>query len=285
MATAKEYFEKDLSRVMRVHAVHTAQSGEGVPPLEVIAAVALDFEAGSRYGAILLPDVDWAAHIAAHYLQHVEDLLKVADGVDVIQGFAGTAEAVPLSDLLFSGRILIYTAANIPAHVQQELNALARDRGLRLIIRDRSYMEARSRLEIPLAFISHDSRDKEPLVRELASTLQKMLCPVWYDEYSLIAGQSLRESIEKGLRECRKCVLILSENFLSNKGWTKAEFDSVFTREILEQQNVIVPVWHGVSKEQIYTYSPRLLDKVGIPSTVGVEEIARRIVRAVQHVA
>jgi hypothetical protein len=215
----------------------------------------------------------------------VEDLLKVTDGVDVVQGFSGTAEAIPLSDLTFSGRILFYTSATFPDHVRRELDALATDRGLRLVIRDRSYVEAKARLESPLAFISYDSRDREPFVRDLASTLQRMLCPVWYDEYSLIAGQSLRENIEKGLRECRKCVLVLSENFISNGGWTKAEFDTVFSREMLERQNVVVPVWHGVSKEQIYAYSPRLLDKVGISSSLGAEEVARRVVRAVEDVA
>jgi hypothetical protein len=112
-----------------------------------------------------------------------------------------------------------------------------------------------------------------------------MLCPVWYDEYTLIAGQSLRASIEKGLKECKKCVLVLSTNFLSNDGWTKAEFDSVFTREIFETTDVIIPVWHGVQKKDVYNYSPRLLDKVGIPSTLGTEEVARRILRAINHVA
>lgn len=87
-----------------------------------------------------------------------------------------------------------------------------------------------------------------------------------------------------GLKECRKCVLILSPNFLSNEGWTKAEFDSVFTREILEAADVIIPVWHGVEKQDVYNYSPRLLDKVGIPSTLGTEEVARRILRAINHV-
>ena len=77
-----------------------------------------------------------------------------------------------------------------------------------------------------------------------------------------------------------KVILILSPNFFANDGWTKAEFDSVFTREILEKKNVIIPIWHGVSKEEVYNYSPRLLDKVGIPSNVGVEEVARKIVRA-----
>lgn len=279
MATAREYFDKDLSRVLRGHAVHKAED-QGGARADVIVALALDFEAGCKYGAILLPDVGFAEQIATHYIQHVEDILKISSGFDVISGFAGTEEGVPLSDLVFSGRLLIYSGAEIVPEAQQRLRAAAADQGLRLIIRDRAYLRARSQVERPVAFLSHDSRDKEPFVRELASTLQKMLCPVWYDDYSLTPGQSLRESIENGLRDCRKCVLILSGNFLSNNGWTKAEFDSIFTREILEKRSVIVPVWHGVSKEQIYAFSPRLLDKVGIQSSLGVEEVARKIVHA-----
>jgi hypothetical protein len=136
-----------------------------------------------------------------------------------------------------------------------------------------------------MAFISHDSRDKEPFVRELASKLQTMLCTVWYDEFSLIPGQSLRASIEKGLKTCKKCVLILSPHFIGNEGWTKAEFDSVFTREILEKKNVVIPVWHGVTKEQVYEYSPRLLDRVAISSDSGVEEVARKVLQGINYEA
>ena len=68
-----------------------------------------------------------------------------------------------------------------------------------------------------------------------------MRCPVWYDEYSVKVGDSLRASVEKGLKESKKCVLILSPNFLSNTGWTKTEFDSIFTRQILEGSNIVPP--------------------------------------------
>jgi hypothetical protein len=37
---------------------------------------------------------------------------------------------------------------------------------------------------------------------------------VWYDEFSLKVGDSLRESIEKGIKECKKCILILTQNYL-----------------------------------------------------------------------
>ena len=39
---------------------------------------------------------------------------------------------------------------------------------------------------------THDSRDKDAFVRELAHELAKNSCPVWYDEFSLKVGDSLR---------------------------------------------------------------------------------------------
>jgi len=103
------------------------------------------------------------------------------------------------------------------------------------------------------------------------------MCPDWYDEYSLRVGASLRKSIETGIKETRNCIVVLSPNFLSNEGWGKAEFDSVFTREILEKQNVMLPVWHNVTVEQVYEYSPRLADKVGLNTKIGVKEMARKL--------
>jgi hypothetical protein len=60
------------------------------------------------------------------------------------------------------------------------------------------------------------------------------MCLVWYDQFSLRVGDSLRESVEAGLKECHKCILVLTPNFLSNKGWAKHEYSSIFTREIVE---------------------------------------------------
>ena len=72
-------------------------------------------------------------------------------------------------------------------------------------------------------------------------------------------------------------IVVLSPNFLSNEGWGNAEFDSVFTREVLEKQNVMLPVWHNVSVEQFYEYSFRLADKVGLNTNIGVKELGRRL--------
>ena len=108
------------------------------------------------------------------------------------------------------------------------------------------------------------------------------MCPVWYDEFSLKVGDSLRESIEKGIKECHKCVLVLSPNFLSNTGWTKVEFNSIFTRQIMEDTNLVLPIWNGVSAKDVYEYSPSLADKVGIQWSLGKQEVARQIYRVLQ---
>jgi hypothetical protein len=86
-------------------------------------------------------------------------------------------------------------------------------------LKSRDFEIARSRHQKPMAFISHDSRDN------LAMELSKRMCPVWYDEYSLEVGD--RSSIEKGIKEARKCILVLSPAFISNGGWGKAEVDSI----------------------------------------------------------
>jgi hypothetical protein len=285
MATPREIFEKDSSTNLRVHAIHKIEDKQNGEVAEVVATISFDFEAGVTYASLFIDDTPLAVPAISHYLDHPDEVLKVGQGVETAIGFHGTDERISSADLHFSRRILAYTGYTMNADVKRELVEKARAANLNLVIRDGYYLSQRAAMESPMAFISHDSRDKEPFVRELASKLQTMLCTVWYDEFSLIPGQSLRASIEKGLKTCKKCVLILSPHFIGNEGWTKAEFDSVFTREILEKKNVVIPVWHGVTKEQVYEYSPRLLDRVAISSDSGVEEVARKVLQGINYEA
>ena len=43
-------------------------------------------------------------------------------------------------------------------------------------------MGERNKWEKPLAFISHDSRDKKEIAEPLALQLQKWMCPVWFNQ-------------------------------------------------------------------------------------------------------
>ena len=48
-------------------------------------------------------------------------------------------------------------------------------------------------------FISHASEDKDEIVRPLANALRSEGLEVWYDEFSLRIGDSLRRKIDHGL--------------------------------------------------------------------------------------
>lgn len=182
------------------------------------------------------------------------------------------------SELHYTSRLFLYCESMLDESVIGKLMDEAKSINVNLQIRTPDYEKTRSNMESPLAFISHDTRDKNDVARPIATTLQRMMCPVWYDEFSMSVGDSLRESIEKGLRECKKCVLVLSQNFLANTGWGKKEFDSIFTRELIFEQRLVLPVWYGVSKQDVYNYSPSLVDTLGLDfSALGVDEVCRRL--------
>ncbi len=50
-------------------------------------------------------------------------------------------------------------------------------------------------------FVSHASEDKEIFVRKIANKLRQKGYRVWYNEFTLTLGDSLRCSIDKGLLE------------------------------------------------------------------------------------
>jgi hypothetical protein len=61
--------------------------------------------------------------------------------------------------------------------------------------------------------MSHASEDKDSFVRPLADELVGRGLSVWYDEFTLMIGDSLRQSIDKGLAQSRYGVVVLSPYF------------------------------------------------------------------------
>src|SRR5690606_41724243 len=60
-------------------------------------------------------------------------------------------------------------------------------------------------------FISHASEDKDEIVRPLAIALRNAGLSVWYDEFELKIGDSLRQKIDKGLSKSRFGIVVLSK--------------------------------------------------------------------------
>lgn len=143
---------------------------------------------------------------------------------------------------------------------------------LRVIIRDKKYFD----MQKADFFISHDSRDKNEVARPLYEELTKKGFKVWYDEYSLNIGDSLTESIEKGISESKHGILILSKNFLSNEKWARNELQSLKTKQIVLNEKIILPVWHQINEEDLKD-NYWLLDKVGGNTKDGIEKLAERL--------
>lgn len=69
-------------------------------------------------------------------------------------------------------------------------------------------------------FISHASEDKEAVVRPLANALKEKGLNVWYDEFELKIGDSLRRKIDQGLAKVDLVLLLFQDHLLKKAGQT-----------------------------------------------------------------
>jgi tetratricopeptide (TPR) repeat protein len=129
-------------------------------------------------------------------------------------------------------------------------------------------------------FISHAWEDKETVARPLAHALSKAGISVWYDEFTLTLGDSLRRSIDRGLAESRYGLVILSQHFFA-KGWPQRELDGLTTREI-GSGKVILPVWHKLTRKDVEDFSPTLADKLSVSTTAGLDIVVQEILKVVR---
>ncbi len=127
-------------------------------------------------------------------------------------------------------------------------------------------------------FISHASEDKEEFARPLAMAIRDRGLKVWFDEFTLRVGDSLRRSIDKGLAHSRYGVVIISPAFLS-KEWPQKELDGLMAREI-DGRKVILPVWHNIDAATLRRCSPMLADRLATSSNKDMVQIVSELLDA-----
>nr|MBD5378199.1 TIR domain-containing protein [Bacteroides sp.] len=122
-------------------------------------------------------------------------------------------------------------------------------------------------------FISHASDDKATYVDGLVDALTTRGIKVWYDKNQIAWGNSIRQSIDDGLKKSKYAIIVLSEHYM-RKYWTSREFNAIFAKESIYGQTIL-PIWHNITKDQVISYSPMLLDINALNSAVlTVDEIA-----------
>jgi hypothetical protein len=131
-------------------------------------------------------------------------------------------------------------------------------------------------------FVSHASEDKEAIAGPLAEALRSHGLRVWYDDFTLRLGDSLRESIDRGLARSRFGIVILSAHFFE-KRWPQKELNGLATREA-DGEKVILPVWHEIGFVEVRGYSPTLADLKAVETKDGLPNVVERILEVVNHV-
>jgi len=128
-------------------------------------------------------------------------------------------------------------------------------------------------------FISHASEDKDAIATPLAEALRAKGLRVWYDDFSLKIGDSLRQSIDRGLARSRFGVVILSGHFFQ-KHWPQQELNGLATREV-NGEKVILPVWHGVGFVEVRNNSVTLADRLAVQTKDGLAHVVDKIMEVI----
>lgn len=302
MATPFELFETDFPLAVGFRQMIRLVSTETGLPLEsgqeIHTRLLIDFAEGVQFVSIFVPSVG-VADIALHRLpdlvsqaQNLQsvttwDIPKTSEWSDCKFTTGGNETEIWVKEIggapidqhsiPFMGRVIVYGNFDVPDDEMLLFVQRMRERGLNVIFRGMTFAMHQFVPTAPRAFISHASADKDHLARPLAAELRRRNVNVWYDEYSLHPGDSLQDSIEAGLQNCGKCIFVLTPNFLNKGGWTKAEYQAVFTRERLRDERIMIPVWSDVTVDEVFAYSPLLADRVAAPFAGDISELCDRL--------
>ncbi len=98
------------------------------------------------------------------------------------------------------------------------------------------------------AFLSFGWEDRE-MAEKIATALQESGINVWWAEWEIRAGDSLRQKIDEGLRDCTDFLVLLTPESIK-KPWVNQEIDAGLVRKI-ESQARFIPIRHDLPVSQL----------------------------------
>ena len=87
---------------------------------------------------------------------------------------------------------------------------------------------------VPHVYLAHASEDHDTLAKPLANAMLANGIEVWFDEWEIRTGHSLRRKMEEGLGNCTHFVVLLTPSSL-NKPWVETEIDAGFIRAVAKE--------------------------------------------------
>jgi hypothetical protein len=130
-------------------------------------------------------------------------------------------------------------------------------------------------------FMSYSHADSEAIVEALVGELEAYGVDVWYDKGEVQIGNSITESIDEGLRQSNFGVVVLSEGYF--EGTSQWELNGLVTRHNRED-NVILPLWHGIDYDFVVEQSASLADlRAEKLTNENIQDIATELYHAVER--
>ncbi len=89
-------------------------------------------------------------------------------------------------------------------------------------------------------FVSYTGADRD-YATWVAEVLEKHEYSVTIQAWDFVAGENFVSKINSALIECRKLIVILSENYLKSE-WCKAEWTTKYAEQIAQKETLIIPI-------------------------------------------
>lgn len=124
-------------------------------------------------------------------------------------------------------------------------------------------------------FLCHAWDDRKETAKELHDALEAMGVSVWFSEKNVVLGTPLMREIDRGLAKSRAGLVLVTPSFvkrLKAAGVADKELSALLARDLL------VPVVHGITYEELRDESPLLASRSGLDTAEdSMEEIAVKI--------
>lgn len=128
-------------------------------------------------------------------------------------------------------------------------------------------------------FLCHAWDDRKDAAKELHDLLESKGVTVWFSEKDVLLGAPLLREIDKGLAKSRVGIVLVTPSFLKRvqgEGISDKELSALLARDLL------VPIVHNTTYEQLREVSPLLGSRSGLTTTDdSMENIAAKLAELV----
>lgn len=125
-----------------------------------------------------------------------------------------------------------------------------------------------------LVYLAHATEDKA-IAKPLAEGLVARGIPVWYDNWEIGYGDSLRRKMEQGLGDCTHFVVLLTETSIS-KPWVKEEIDAGLMSAV-DGTAKFMGLRHDLPLSSMSLFLRTRLTPLYIPGDEGLDALAAEI--------